>query len=56
MRLMVFFIIKPEASCQGKGIYLTRTYEDVPFNEHFVAQRYIHKPYLIDGLKYELKS
>ena len=23
------FIVKPEAGCQGKGIFLTRNYEDI---------------------------
>ena len=45
------FIIKPEASCQGKGIFLTRNYEDLESDAHYVAQRYIHTPYLIDGKK-----
>eukprot|EP00357_Protocruzia_adherens_P010429 CAMPEP_0115043784 /NCGR_PEP_ID=MMETSP0216-20121206/47082_1 /TAXON_ID=223996 /ORGANISM="Protocruzia adherens, Strain Boccale" /LENGTH=868 /DNA_ID=CAMNT_0002426185 /DNA_START=300 /DNA_END=2907 /DNA_ORIENTATION=+ len=49
------FIVKPEASCQGKGIFLTRTYKDVDPTEHFVAQRYVHKPYLIDDLKFDLR-
>jgi tubulin polyglutamylase TTLL6/13 len=32
------FIIKPEASCQGKGIFLTRHYDwMVNMNEHYVA-------------------
>ena len=49
------FIIKPEASCQGKGIFLTRNYDWFQPNEHYVAQRYLHKPYLIDGLKFDLR-
>lgn len=49
------FIIKPEASCQGKGIFLTRNYDWIQPNEHYVAQRYLHKPYLIDGLKFDLR-
>lgn len=32
------FIIKPEASCQGKGIFLSRHHEwMVSMNEHYVA-------------------
>ena len=32
------FIVKPEASCQGKGIFLTDNYEDLKPNSHYVAQ------------------
>ena len=49
------FIVKPEASCQGKGIFLTRNCEWVSAQEHYVAQRYLHKPYLIDKLKFDLR-
>ena len=49
------FIIKPAASCQGKGIFLTRTWENVSTAEPQVAQRYIHKPFLIEGLKFDLR-
>lgn len=31
------FILKPEASSQGKGIFLTRTLDSVDPNEHYVA-------------------
>ena len=34
---------------------MTRNYEDVEPTEHYVAQRYIHKPYLIDGLKFDCR-
>ena len=51
------FIIKPGNSCQGKGIYLTRRFEDIDFKagDQFVAQRYMAKPYLIDDLKFDLR-
>jgi tubulin polyglutamylase TTLL6/13 len=49
------FIIKPEASCQGKGIFLTRGCDWFVPGEHYVAQRYLHKPLLIDNLKFDLR-
>jgi len=47
------FIVKPENNCQGRGIFLTRRLEEIP--EKCVVQRYLHKPYLIDGLKFDLR-
>lgn len=49
------FIVKPDAGCQGKGIFLTKTLENVPTNEPVVAQVYIKKPLLIDGYKFDLR-
>ena len=49
------FIIKPESQCQGKGIFLTRNDAWVVQGEHYVAQRYLHKPYLIEDLKFDLR-
>lgn len=48
------FIVKPEASCQGRGIYLTRNIEKIK-NERCVVQRYLHKPFLLDELKFDLR-
>ena len=31
------FIVKPEASCQGKGIFLTRRFEDIPNGKPMVV-------------------
>lgn len=47
-------IVKPEASCQGKGIYLTREVEDIT-EEHCVVQFYIDKPYLMEKMKFDLR-
>ena len=49
------FIVKPEALSQGRGIFLTRSWENINPVERYVVQRYIHKPYLIDGLKFDLR-
>ena len=47
-------IVKPEASCQGKGIYLTREIDDI-CEEHCVVQIYIDKPYLMEKMKFDLR-
>ena len=47
-------IVKPEASCQGKGIYLTREVDDIT-EEHCVVQFYIDKPYLMEKMKFDLR-
>lgn len=49
------FIVKPEASSQGEGIFLTKTLKQIDPDDHCVAQEYIHKPYLIDDLKFDLR-
>jgi|TARA_B110001450_G_C17636756_1_gene487513 tubulin polyglutamylase TTLL6/13 len=49
------FIVKPQASCQGRGIFMTRNIDDLNPYDHYVVQRYLHKPFLIDELKFDLR-
>jgi tubulin polyglutamylase TTLL6/13 len=50
-----YLIVKPEASCQGRGIFLTKKIEDIDTTAKHVVQEYINKPYLIDDLKFDLR-
>ena len=49
------FILKPEALSQGKGIFLTNNFENINQAERYVAQQYVTHPYLIEGLKFDLR-
>lgn len=50
-----YLIVKPEASCQGRGIFLTKRLENIDPTGKFVVQEYLTKPYLIDNLKFDLR-
>ena len=49
------FIVKPSKGCQGTGIRLTRCLDDISPHEPNIVQRYMHRPHLIDGYKYDLR-
>ncbi len=56
------FILKPNDGSQGEGIFLIRDSEEylqlIPKrqrNRPYIVQEYIHSPFLIDGLKSDLR-
>lgn len=49
------FIVKPSHGCQGRDITLTRSLEGINLHENYIAQRYMAKPYLLDGYKFDLR-
>ena len=49
------FIVKPSKGCQGTGIMLTRSLHDIDPSEPNIVQRYMHRPHLLDGYKYDLR-
>lgn len=48
-------IVKPSGGAQGKGIYLAMSSKAIKPDEDAVAQVYINRPLLIDGLKFDLR-
>jgi hypothetical protein len=50
------YICKPDASCQGKGIFLTKSpLRDIKPSDNYIAQCYVSKPFTIDDYKFDLR-
>ncbi|CAD6186596.1 unnamed protein product [Caenorhabditis auriculariae] len=49
------FIVKPVDSCQGKGIFFVSSTDEIPLEGPLLASRYLAKPYLVNGHKFDLR-
>ncbi|XP_065214655.1 tubulin monoglutamylase TTLL4-like [Planococcus citri] len=49
------YILKPPASYRGEGIKIVSKLKQIPKNENYVAQKYIHDPYLINDTKFDMR-
>ncbi|CAJ1448118.1 unnamed protein product [Effrenium voratum] len=49
------WIVKPNASSRGRGIFLLSDLSELPLDETVVVSRYIDDPLLIQGFKFDLR-
>lgn len=49
-----YWIVKPVASSQGRGIFVTNSFAEIPKGNQIIS-RYVENPMLIDGYKFDLR-
>lgn len=49
------WICKPSSGAQGRGIYVFREIEELEYRSSCVVQRYLDRPLLIEGYKFDLR-
>ena len=49
------WIVKPNSSSRGRGIFILQDLSELPIDETVVVSRYIMNPLLIQGLKFDLR-
>ncbi len=50
-----WFILKPSAAAQGKGIVFVNEPQTVPREGSYMMSHYVNNPYLINGYKFDLR-
>lgn len=49
------WIVKPNASSRGRGIFILQDLSELPLDETVVVSRYVQDPLLIQGYKFDLR-